>query len=435
MELKTKRFFSKRKSCSCSMPGVWRAVAYCSGAVVIFHSPRACAHVARTMDISFHYNTLAQMNEDKSQPVPLLSTQLEEKHSIFGGVKRLAKCIDFAVKTYNPKCIVIANSCMSGVIGDDVEFVGRSAQEKYNLPVLVTATAGFLDGEYYQGYIDTTKQLIKQFLKPQPKQKNTAILLGDSGGFWGHYATEVKRMLSALDIKVIGQFPGYMPIDELSKVTAAQASVILGNKNQTNFGLTGIAEQLKTKFNIDFVPETYPISWGKTKKWIGDMGKLFNCPDKAQKLLKQETERMQQALEKFLPMTKGKNTVICIGRWAFYFDPEPIIATAKMLELNIQGIFLLPVYDDKEKKLMLDALHKALSANDNIPIFENGVDDSDIVANAELILTTHELQNKRLKQLFLPMVAKVGTTGEIDFMHNIYRTLCSRSKNGGLFFG
>lgn len=45
MAIKTKRFINNVKNCSCSMPGVWRAVAYCNGAVVIFHSPKACAHV------------------------------------------------------------------------------------------------------------------------------------------------------------------------------------------------------------------------------------------------------------------------------------------------------------------------------------------------------------------------------------------------------
>ena len=36
MAIKTKRFINNVKNCSCSMPGVWRAVAYCNGAVVIF---------------------------------------------------------------------------------------------------------------------------------------------------------------------------------------------------------------------------------------------------------------------------------------------------------------------------------------------------------------------------------------------------------------
>ncbi|MFR4383446.1 MAG: nitrogenase component 1 [Phascolarctobacterium sp.] len=82
------------------MPGVWRAVAYCEGMVVIFHSPRACAHVARTMDINSQYRSLADGRPEEVGSVPLLSSQLEEKHSIFGGVERLEQCIAYAVEHY-----------------------------------------------------------------------------------------------------------------------------------------------------------------------------------------------------------------------------------------------------------------------------------------------------------------------------------------------
>lgn len=126
MAVKTKRFINSRKSCSCSMPGVWRAVAYCDGAVVIFHSPRACSHVARSMDLGSHYRTLAEGQRERRETIPLLSSQLEEKHSIFGGAKLLKDCIDFAVAEYKPQCLVIANSCVAGVIGDDVEAVARA---------------------------------------------------------------------------------------------------------------------------------------------------------------------------------------------------------------------------------------------------------------------------------------------------------------------
>ena len=65
------------------MPGVWRAVAYMDGVVVIFHSPRACAHIARTMDINTHYRAMGDGRKEERASVPLLSSQLEEKHSIF----------------------------------------------------------------------------------------------------------------------------------------------------------------------------------------------------------------------------------------------------------------------------------------------------------------------------------------------------------------
>ena len=53
-----------------------------------------------------------------------------------------------------------------------------------------------------------------------------------------------------------------------------------------------------------------------------------------------------------------------------------------------------------------------------------------LLQEAELVLTTHELQNRQLKQIFLPMLPRVGTKGELDFMEMIYRRLCSKIKGG-----
>ena len=233
MAIKTKRMLSKTKSCSCSMPGVWRAAAYCSGAAVIFHSPRACAHVARSMDISAQYRALANGAAENLKSIPVVSSMLQEKHSIFGGADRLRACIEDVVNTYRPKCLIIANSCVAGVIGDDVEAVGKESEVKYGIPVLTVPCYGFLDGEYYQGYFAVAEQLAERFLHKQPKVENTALLIGDNGGPWGHYAKEVKRLLAYFSIKVIGQFPGYVPINELPQITAASFSIILGGRGQT----------------------------------------------------------------------------------------------------------------------------------------------------------------------------------------------------------
>ena len=233
MAIKTKRFIASRKSCSCSMPGVWRAVAYCEGVVVIFHSPRACAHVARSMDINAQYRAYAEGRREQEGTVPLLSSQLEEKHSIFGGAERLEACLDYALQEYKPQCLVIANSCVAGVIGDDVEAVARKKEAQYGVPVLQLDCCGFLDGEYYQGYYGMSELLIKRFFKPAPKEAGSVLLLGDNGGPWGHYATEVTRLLQALQVKVIGQFPGYMPFKALPRATSAEAVIILGGRGQS----------------------------------------------------------------------------------------------------------------------------------------------------------------------------------------------------------
>lgn len=429
MAVKTKRFINSRKSCSCSMPGVWRAVAYCDGAVVIFHSPRACSHVARSMDLGSHYRTLAEGQRERRETIPLLSSQLEEKHSIFGGAKLLKDCIDFAVAEYKPQCLVIANSCVAGVIGDDVEAVARAGEEQHNLPVLTVDCYGFLDGEYYQGYFEITQRLIERFFIEQEHTPDTALLLGDNGGPWGSYSLEVRRLLGELGVKVIGQFPGYVPIGELAELTRAQASIILGGYGQTGEGLEKIAAYLKKNYGLDYQPGVYPLGWRQTKEWIIAMGRLFKKEKQAEQLLVKEISTLEQGMQRFLPITKGKKTVLCLGRWLMYFRPETVLETIANLQLDLRGIVLLDGYDAKER----EAIIKSLDGCTEAPIYSYDQADS-LLAEAELILTTHELKDKSLKQIFIPMLPKAGVTGELAFMDAIVRTLCSRLNRGGVTY-
>ena len=75
----------------------------------------------------------------------------------------------------------------------------------------------------------------------------------------------------------------------------------------------------------------------------------------------------------------------------------------------------------------------ALKAITTKPIYTN-FNGEELLKNAEVVLTTHELQDKNIKQIFLPMLPKVGTQGEMEFMQAIYRTLCSRHSGGGMIY-
>ena len=424
MAIKTKRFIASRKSCSCSMPGVWRAVAYCEGVVVIFHSPRACAHVARSMDINAQYRAYAERRREQEGTIPLLSSQLEEKHSIFGGAERLEACLDYALQEYKPQCLVIANSCVAGVIGDDVEAVARKKEAQYGVPVLQLDCCGFLDGEYYQGYYGMSELLIKRFFKPAPKEAGSVLLLGDNGGPWGHYATEVTRLLQALQVKVIGQFPGYMPFKALPRATSAEAVIILGGRGQSHEGLSKIASLLKEGFGMPYLDQ-YPVGWQRTQAWLVAAGKLLQREELAAKALLQEKQHFDAALAKYLPVTKGKRVVLCIGRLLKYFHPESVLETIRLLQLDLTGIILLDAYDKAEREKMLQALAPAVQTK----IYSAAAGEP-LLEAADLVLTTHELQNESIKQIFLPMLPKVGTTGELEFMELIYRRLASRIKGG-----
>ena len=428
MAIKTKRFLSSRKSCSCSMPGVWRAVAYIDGVVTIFHSPRACAHVARTMDINAQYRTLSEGRVENRASVPLLCSQMEEKDSIFGGVERLEKCVRYAIAKYQPECLVIANSCVAGVIGDDVDAVARETEVEYDISVLTVDCCGFLDGEYYQGYFEITKQLVERFIKPCEKEAGTALLIGDNGGPWGQYAMEVARLLQGMGVRVIGQFPGYMPFKDLPKLAAAEIGIILGGRGQTHGGLKELMQEIGKKFNMKFMLDVYPVGWQQTHEWLLAMGELLGRREQAEAVWRDEVQHMHEELQKMLPVTRGKKTVLCIGRLVKFFHPGAILETIKMLELDLTGVIVLDSYMGKEREEML----QLVKACCDYPIYDIH-DGERLLDEAELVLTTHELQVKDGKQIFLPMLPLVSKEGELKMMHGIYHALCSHLKGGMLY--
>ena len=130
------------------MPGVWKAVANNPGAVVIFHSSRGCGHVTREMDLGSHYRAMARGQQVIGRyKAPLIISGLMEEHSIFGGEELLQRCIDAAVERHRPEYVMIASSCVAGVIVDDVQAVARQAEKRWGIPIMAVSGGGFLDGD------------------------------------------------------------------------------------------------------------------------------------------------------------------------------------------------------------------------------------------------------------------------------------------------
>lgn len=431
MSIKTKRFINSTKNCSCSMTGVWRACAYCKGLVVVFHSPKACSHVARRMDLSSYYYSLGGGIKEQNALIPVVSSQLEEKHSIFGGGERLEDCLRYVVETYNPECIMVANSCVAGVIGDDVPSICEEMELELKIPVLTIDSYGFLDGEYYKGYYDTAKLFVKRFMKPLSKEKNTALLLGDSGGTKGDYSIYVTEKLEALGLKVIGQFPGYNAISEIPSLARAEYIVPLGRPGNHDNGLTDLASFMSERLDMHFIANRYPLGLKSSEEWLCEWGRLLNKEGIAQTIITEEKQLLEDGIKKYRPICKNKKVVFCMGRLLRYFHPGDFLEMLKLLEVDLFAIVLIDAYDAKEKFEVM-ALLQELAA---VPIYDQKDALAEaVLAEAELVITTHELQLGEKKQIFVPMIPKVGVKGLLSFMDVIYRLLCSKICNGGVTY-
>ena len=62
MAVNKRRFIKDKVSYSCSMPGVWKAVAHSEGCVVVYHAPKACAHITEEMERNQYFRMLHVAN-------------------------------------------------------------------------------------------------------------------------------------------------------------------------------------------------------------------------------------------------------------------------------------------------------------------------------------------------------------------------------------
>ena len=112
------------------------------------------------------------------------------------------------------------------------------------------------------------------------------------------------------------------------------------------------------------------------------------------------------------------------------FSSGGILETLSRLEMQVEAIILFDNYNPKERKLMVEAVSAQCQARSLIRQQVNNY-----LETVDLVLTTHEITNNQdIKQIFLPMLPLVGTSGEIEFMDCIYKTLCRRGEKGGIVY-
>ena len=74
-----------------------------------------------------------------------------------------------------------------------------------------------------------------------------------------------------------------------------------------------------------------------------------------------------------------------------------------------------------------------ISALGDIPVYHEE-EGQKAMETADVLLTTNEIYDSPLRQLFIPMVPLAGTEGELAFITSLYRLLCRHGRKGGMTY-
>ncbi|MGG7517774.1 nitrogenase iron-molybdenum cofactor biosynthesis protein NifE [Allorhizobium undicola] len=176
------------------------------------------------------------------------TTDLTELDIVMGqGERKLFKAIREIKEKYAPPAIFVYSTCVTALIGDDIEAVCKRAAEKFGLPVVPVNTPGFvgsknlgnkLAGEVLLDHVIGT-------VEPGDAGPYDINILGEfnlSGEFW-----RVKPLLDRLGIRVRACIPGDARYLDIASAHRAQAAMMV-----CSTALINLARKMEERWNIPF---------------------------------------------------------------------------------------------------------------------------------------------------------------------------------------
>ena len=242
------------------------------------------------------------------------TTDISELDVIYGGEKRLYRAIREIIEKFNPPAVFVYQTCVTALIGDDIEAVCKAASAKFDKPVIPVNVPGFagvknlgnkLAGEALLDYVIGTAE--PEFTTPY--DINIIAEYNLSGELW-----QVKPLLEQLGIRVLSSLCGDARYQEVATSHRAKAAIMLCSKAMIN-----VARKMEERYGIPYFEGSF---YG-----IGDMSDALRriagllvrqgAPEellaRTEALIAVEEARAWARLAPYKERLKGKRVLLITG--------------------------------------------------------------------------------------------------------------------------
>jgi len=175
------------------------------------------------------------------------TTDINEFDVIYGGEKRLFKAVREIIEKTDPPAIFVYQTCVTAMIGDDIEAVCQRASEKFGKPVIPVNSPGFA-GPKNLGNKLGAEALIDHVIgtvEPEFTTPYDINIIGEynlSGELW-----QVKPLLDALGVRVLSCISGDGRYNEVASAHRARANMMVCSKSMIN-----IATRMQQRWDIPY---------------------------------------------------------------------------------------------------------------------------------------------------------------------------------------
>lgn len=265
----------------CSLGGAIQTVSAISGAIPIVHASSGCG--GNTYMNQMGASGILGGGWSGGMAVP--STNIIEKHVVFGGIERLKKQIETTLEIMDGSLYVVVTGCMTDIIGDDIDSVVREFKEQ-GVPILGASTGGFL-GNGYTGYDLALTAIVNDYVeKTDVKIKNKVNLLGivpAQDPFWRGNITLLRELLESIGLEVNSFFTEKDTLENIKNSGSADLNIVVSEY----YGI-GTARAYQAAHSIPYVSVGFPIG-------VTAAAELIRKIVDALELDKEKTQRILEA--------------------------------------------------------------------------------------------------------------------------------------------
>lgn len=326
------RSFSQCLGCSTSIAACTTVLI--QDAAVISHGPVGCSSCLHEYEFTYRVNAALREVKNPTQR-KIYSTNLEEKDTIYGGIKKLESAIREVYKRANPKAIFIITTCAAGIIGDDVESVANVAQEELGIPVAAIFCEGFRSKMWTTGFDAGYHGIARKIIKKAERKRNIINVVN----FWG-------SDIFGKWFREFGYEPNYITpyatIDSLEHsseaVATVQACATLGSY---------LGAALEQEFGVPEIKNSPPYGIAQTDRWFRELGTLIGKEKEVEEFLEKQKEKYMPQIEELRKKLKGKTAYVTAGA----SHGHSLLGLLQELGMEATGAAIFhhdPVYDNEE---------------------------------------------------------------------------------------
>lgn len=350
----------RKKGCSVQLkPGAAAGGCAFDGAKIALQPIADVAHLVHG-PIACEGNSWDNRNSPSSGPQLFrtgFTTDIGEFDVIYGGEKRLFKAIGEIVEKYDPPAVFVYQTCVTAMIGDDIEAVCKAASARFGKPVIPVNAPGFvgvknlgnkLAGETLLDYVIGTEE--PPFTSPF--DINLIAEFNVAGDLW-----QVKPLFNQLGIRVLSCISGDARYKEVAWSHRARASMMVCSRAMIN-----VARKMQEKYGIPFFEGSFygigdmSESLRQIAALLVERGAPTSLLARTEALIAIEEARAWARLEPYRERLQGKRVLLITGgvkSWS-------MVAALQAVGLEVVGTSVKKsTREDKERivEIMGDDAH------------------------------------------------------------------------------